>query len=40
MKMVVEDLKMSYGQYIEDIRDRVLVQKVSYEGEDMGLIAS
>jgi hypothetical protein len=29
---VEEDLHMSYGQYLENLRDKLLMKKISYEG--------
>lgn len=35
-KEVTEDLKLSFGQYLEDIRDKLLLKKLEYE-DGMGL---
>ena len=35
-KMISEDLKMNFGQYLESIRDRLLMKKLMYE-EGLGL---
>ena len=37
---IFEDLKMSFSQYIEDIRDKLLLRKLHYEGPDLGLVSS
>ena len=32
-----EDLKMNYGQYLEHIRDKLLMKKIAYE-DGLGLV--
>ena len=37
---IVEDLQMTFSGYLEDIRDRLLLRKLHYEGEELGLVTS
>ena len=37
---ISENLGMSFSAYIEDIRDRLLLRKLHYEGPDLGLVSS
>ena len=37
---ISEDLQMSFGKYVESIRDNLLLRKLHYEGEELGLVSS
>ena len=37
---ISEDLKQSLAQYLEQIRDGLLLRKLHYEGEELGLVSS
>ena len=37
---ISEDLNISFGKYIESIRDNLLLRKLHYEGADLGLVSS
>ena len=36
---ISEDLKMSLAKYLEQIRDGLLLRKLHYEGEELGLVS-
>ena len=37
---ISEDLMQTFGQYIEYIRDNLLLRKLHYEGPELGLVSS
>ena len=37
---IFENYKITLSTYIENIRDNLLLQKLHYEGEDLGLVSS
>ena len=37
---ISEDLMQTFGQYIEHIRDNLLLRKLHYEGPELGLVSS
>ena len=37
---ISEDLKINLAKYLEQIRDGLLLRKLHYEGEELGLVSS
>ena len=37
---ISEDLKLNFAQYLEQIRDGLLLRKLHYEGPELGLVSS
>ena len=37
---IVEDLGTTFSGYLEGIRDKLLLHKLHYEGEELGLVTS
>ena len=37
---IVEDLNTTFSGYLEGIRDKLLLHKLHYEGEELGLVTS
>ena len=37
---ISEDLKLNFSQYLEQIRDGLLLRKLHYEGPELGLVSS
>ena len=37
---IIENLDINFANYLEDIRDKLLLRKLHYEGEELGLVSS